>query len=71
MKSHEFYKQFPNLPLDKRFIILNMRKHGQLTMNGVYKQMQDNDDLLCPLLIKQQELLEIAEEFIPLLTKDK
>ncbi len=65
MKSHEFYRKFANLPLDKRFVVLDRIKHGGLTMNGVYFQMHQLDEKLRPLLIEQQELLEIAEEFLP------
>ena len=62
MKSHQFYQQFANIPLDKRLLVLDRIKYGELTMNGVYHQMQELQEQLRPLKIKEQELLEIAEE---------
>ena len=55
------------MPIEKRYIALDRLKHGELTMNGVYHQMNLLDEKLHPLLIEQKELLEIAEEFFPLL----
>ena len=69
MKSHEFYQQFSNLPLDKRFIVINRIKHGELTMGGIYYQMEELQKELRPLKIKEQELLDIAEEYFNKLDK--
>lgn len=65
MKEHEFYREYSRLPLDVRDKLLDRVSHGELTMNGVYFQMKELDKELNPLLIKQKELLEIAEEFFP------
>ena len=66
MKSHQFFHQYANLPIEKRNIALNFTKYGGLTMNGVFFQMEKLQDKLRPLLIEEKELLEIAEEFLPL-----
>ncbi len=68
MKKHEFYSQYANLPLEKRFIFLDFAKHNTLTMLGVYQQIHDLERQLKPLQNRQDELLEIAEKFIPILT---
>lgn len=70
MKSHEFYQKFANLPLESRYKILDKIKHGDLTMNGLYFQMKELSDKLRPLEIEQKELLEIAEEYLPLLASN-
>lgn len=78
MKSHEFYEKFANLPLDKRSIVLDKLKYdvldysdnlGDLTMSGLYYQMEELQKELRPLKIKEQELLDIAEEYFNKLDK--
>lgn len=65
MKTHQFFQRFANLPIEKRNVVLNRIKYGELTLSGVYYQMKQLQDKLRPLLIEEKELLEIAEEFLP------
>ena len=67
MKSHQFFHQFANLPIEKRNEVLSFSRYGGLTMNGVFFQMEKLHEKLRPLLIEEKELLEIAEEFLPLI----
>lgn len=63
MKSHEFYQKFANLPLDKRFEIIDRINYGELTMNGLYLQMKKLQEEIRSIEEKEQRLLEIAEKY--------
>ena len=67
MKTHEFIKRYASLPLDKRGTILNSTKFGLMTMFGVYRKIMDLGDKIRPFAIKQEKLLEIADEYLSLL----
>jgi hypothetical protein len=67
MKKHEFYAQYANLPLDKRMVPLDLIKFKERTANELYKRMKETDDVIRGMEKEQEYLLEIANEYFPLL----
>ncbi len=64
METHDFYRQYANLPLGKRMIPLGAPENGflQRNMDDIYRRMKKLDDTMRPLRIEQRELLDVAEE---------
>ena len=64
MKLHEFFSKFANLPLDRRLIVLDRIKYGNLTFYELYRQMKKLEEKFRPLRMERDNLLKIAEEFL-------
>ena len=64
MKLHEFYSKYANVPLSKRFIILNMAKFGTMTLHNFYQEIQELDDRMRPMQIEMEKLLSDIEPFL-------
>jgi len=62
IETHQFYIQYANLPLAKRYIVLNFVDSGSLNMIGAYKRMKELDDIMRPMWLEQRKLLDIAEQ---------
>lgn len=64
MKVHEFFGQYANIPLDKRGLIINFAKYGPKTMTDVYIELHDLEDTMRPMRIREERLLQMADEFL-------
>lgn len=61
MPLHQFFHIFANVPLGKRTEAINFNKHGPLTLQDIYRQLQELEDRMRPLRMQQEHLLQIAE----------
>ena len=64
MKDFIFYGRFANVPIDKRFVVLDMIHHGDLTLMKIYTKIKAIDDKIRDDLIEKKKLLEIAEKYL-------
>ena len=61
MKTNEFYKRYANTPLEKRYKIISIQKGEELTLNDVYHELIRIEKEIRPNLIRQGELLSLAD----------
>ncbi len=72
MKVNEFFAKYANTPLKHRFVTLNMNKAGMTTLTDVYRELQQIEDKIRPDIIREQQLLELAETYYSMkVTKTK
>lgn len=67
MKKEDFYRQFANVSIDKRFQILTYDATSpicDMTLLGVYNKIKKIDDKLREDEIKREELLKSVEPFL-------
>ena len=64
MKLEEFYKRYSWEPINNRHISLGTGEGGQKfeCIYDIYRQIEDLGNQIRPLKIKQQELLDRAEQ---------
>ena len=67
MKEEQFYKEYANLPLDKRLVMLNLNEYGLTTMKDLYESIDHLNEHIRTLQIEMDEKLKIAEKYMPLL----
>jgi hypothetical protein len=64
MKVHEFYGKYANVPLDKRFVVLDFNKLGTMNLHDIYQRINLYEETMRPMRIKEKELLEAVEKFL-------
>lgn len=64
LKPHEFYRKYANIPLHYRFTALDGINLGMTTIHDIYLEMQKNDEAMRPFILKQEQLLAIADKYI-------
>jgi len=63
MKLHQFYRQFANLPAEKRNEPIRDVRYDVLTPFFLFKQMEDVKKMQRFFQLREEELLRIAEEY--------
>lgn len=61
MKTNEFYSRYANTPLDKRGEIIRLLDDEFTTLDDIYRELIEIDDKIRPDIIRQQELLSLAD----------
>lgn len=65
MQTEEFFKRYANTLLDDRMTPLNFAESGMMTLDEIYKQVQNLEDYMRPIRIQQQNLMDMAAKFLP------
>ena len=68
MKKHDFYSRYPNIPLPKRHLIAPIsvfNPNREYSPAILYQRIQKIDHEIAQLTKEQNELLEIADKYIP------
>jgi hypothetical protein len=58
MKVEQFFAKYANTPLKKRFKTLDIYKNGLMTLDSYYFRLKELEDLMRPLRIEEEKLLE-------------
>ena len=61
MTKEQFYYEYANMPLDKRYQAINLEKYGLMTFAELNKEVKRIDDKIRPDVIEQQNLIKIFE----------
>ena len=67
MKDNEFYREYANVPLEKRLDLLSNDYTSPLlgmTLSDVYQEIKKIDDKIRDDLIRKEKLLEAVEKFL-------
>ena len=67
MKDHEFYREYANVPLKKRFSLLSKDLTSPLlgmTLSSVYQEIKKIDDKIRDDIIRREELLGAVGKFL-------
>lgn len=64
MKPFEFHKRYANVPLEKRFKILNITKGGIMSLAGVRREIVRLQDSIRPAQIEIDKLIDLATPFL-------
>lgn len=65
MKSHEFHHLYANVPLAKRFMIINSRELGMMTLTELCHRIKTLEDEIRPKQIEIERLLRVAKVSLP------
>lgn len=65
MQTEEFFKRYANTPIEQRAIPLDFASSGMMTLDEIYKQVCNLEDYLRPIRMQQQNLMDMAADFMP------
>lgn len=63
MERHNFFAQFANTPIARRFIPLNFQESGMDTLQSIYSRVHELTDKIRNDEIEIQHLINLAEKF--------
>lgn len=64
MRVHEFYAKYANTPLPERLVeSMPLPHYGLVSLHQIYTEMQLLDEITRPAIIRQQELLSVANKY--------
>lgn len=63
MELNEFYAKYANTPLGDRFQLIEMSESDPLTLNEIYKRVEELDNEMRPKRIEQDRLINKAVDF--------
>ena len=68
MKKHDFYRRFANVPLPNRHLVTPIsvfRPNKEYSPATLYYRIKEIDQKIAELNKERDELLEIADKYIP------
>jgi len=62
MKLNDFFHDYANVPVSKRFVVLDFGKGGLKTFRSIYEELDTINNAMRPLEIRKIQLLGLAEK---------
>lgn len=64
MTPEQFFKTYANLPINQRKVLLYPIYFGEMTFETLYDKIHAKEEEIRELKKKQQDLIDLAEEYL-------